>query len=161
MTGLKKNASGANWFAGARPGDRLPSYEGDAEPQAVKRSTYYCRRGTDVLAAAVGSVWYTFVDAVSGFNQIRNTKRVREVLAIVARSGEALRNWKRVLQDRALVGAKVAGVPDRPGLTWLLEQTSLEGDLLGIQARQVFSLTRTSLPDPCIEPVAFIEPVII
>ena len=54
----------------------------------VKRSTYYCRRGTDVLAAAVGSVWYTFVDAVSGFNQIRNTKRAREVLAIVARSGK-------------------------------------------------------------------------
>ena len=56
----------------------------------VKRSTYYCRRGTDVLAAAVGSVWYTFVDAVSGFNQIRNTKRAREVLAIVARSGKYL-----------------------------------------------------------------------
>ena len=53
----------------------------------VKRSTYYCRRSTYVLAAAVGSVWYTFVDAVSGFNQIRNTKRAREVLAIVARSG--------------------------------------------------------------------------
>ena len=31
----------------------------------VKRSTYYCRRGTDVLAAAVGSVWYTFVDAAT------------------------------------------------------------------------------------------------
>ena len=56
----------------------------------VKRSTYYCRRGTDVLAAAVGSVWYTFVDAVSGFNQIGNTKRAREVLAIVARSGKYL-----------------------------------------------------------------------
>ena len=56
----------------------------------VKRSTYYCRRGTDALAAAVGSVWYTFVDAVSGFNQIRNTKRAREVLAIVARSGKYL-----------------------------------------------------------------------
>ena len=56
----------------------------------VKRSTYYCRRSTDVLAAAVGSIWYTFVDAVSGFNQIRNTKRAREVLAIVARSGKYL-----------------------------------------------------------------------
>ena len=54
----------------------------------VKRSTYYCRRSTDVLAAAVGSVWYMFVDAVSG--QIRNTKRAREVLAIVARSGKYL-----------------------------------------------------------------------
>ena len=47
---------------------------------------------------------------------------------------EALRNWKRVLQDRALVRAKVAGVPDRPGLTWLLEQASLEQNLLGIQS---------------------------
>ena len=56
----------------------------------IKRSTYYCRRGSDVLAAAVGSVWYTFVDAVSGFNQIRNTKRACEVLAIVARSGKYL-----------------------------------------------------------------------
>ena len=43
-----------------------------------------------MLAAAVGSIWYTFVDAVSGFNQIRNTKRAREVLAIVARSGKYL-----------------------------------------------------------------------
>ena len=29
-------------------------------------------------------------DAVSGFNQIRNTKRAREVLATVARSGKYL-----------------------------------------------------------------------
>ena len=35
-------------------------------------------------------MWYTFVDAVSGFNQIRNTKRAREVLAIVAHSGKYL-----------------------------------------------------------------------
>ena len=56
----------------------------------MKRSTYYCRRSTDVLAVAVGSVWYTFVDAVGGFNQVRNTKRAREVLAIVARSGKYL-----------------------------------------------------------------------
>ena len=56
----------------------------------VKRSTYYCRRSTNVLAAAVGSVWYTFVDAVSVFNQIRSTERAREVLAIGARSGKYL-----------------------------------------------------------------------
>ena len=37
---------------------------------------------------------------------------------------EALRNWKRVLQDRALVGAKVAG----------------SGADLLVQAGQVFSL---------------------
>ena len=56
----------------------------------VQRSRYYCHRSTGVLAAAVGSVWYTFADAVSRFNQIRNTKRAREVLAIVARSGKYL-----------------------------------------------------------------------
>ena len=56
----------------------------------VKRSTYYCRHSTDVLAVAVGFVWYTFVDVVSRLNQIRNTKRAREVLAIVARSDKYL-----------------------------------------------------------------------
>ena len=52
---------------------------------------------------------------------------------------KALRNWKRVLQDRAQVRAKVASVPDRPGLTWLLEQASLEKDLLWIHSCQVLS----------------------
>ena len=56
----------------------------------VQRSTYYCRRASDVLAAAAGSVWYSMVDAVSGFNQIRNSKRAMEILAIVARSGKFL-----------------------------------------------------------------------
>ena len=36
----------------------------------VKRSTYYCRKATDVLASCAGSVWYSFLDAVTGFNQI-------------------------------------------------------------------------------------------
>ena len=56
----------------------------------VKRSMCYCRRASDVLAAAIGSIWFTFVDAVSGFNQIRNARRAREVLAIVSRSGKFL-----------------------------------------------------------------------
>ena len=56
----------------------------------VCRSTYYCRKATDVLATAAGSVWYSFVDAVTGFNQIANTRRAMEVLAIVARSGKFL-----------------------------------------------------------------------
>ena len=43
-----------------------------------------------MLAAAAGSVWYSMVDAVSGFNQIRNSKRAMEILAIVARSGKFL-----------------------------------------------------------------------
>ena len=56
----------------------------------VRRSTYYCRKATDVLATAAGSVWYSFVDAVTGFNQIANTRRAMEILAIVARSGKFL-----------------------------------------------------------------------
>ena len=69
----------------------------------VKRSTHCWRRSTDVLAASVyiyiGSVWYSFVDAVSGFNQIRNTKRAREVLTIVARSGTYLPIGSRSAQS--------------------------------------------------------------
>ena len=88
------------WGSAPFPTKEMPSYKRHRKRRLVvdyrrvnariKRSTYYCRRGSDVLAAAVGSVWYTFVDAVSGFNQIRNTKRAREVLAIVARSGKYL-----------------------------------------------------------------------
>ena len=43
-----------------------------------------------MLATAAGSVWYSFVDAVTGFNQIANTRRAMEILAIVARSGKFL-----------------------------------------------------------------------
>ena len=88
------------WRSGPFPTKEMPSHKRFRKRRLVvdyrrvnarvKRSTYYCRRSTDVLAAAVGSVWYTFVDAVSGFNQIRNTKRAREVLAIVARSRKYL-----------------------------------------------------------------------
>ena len=56
----------------------------------VLRSTYYCRKSSDVLAQCSGSIFYSFVDAVSGFNQIANTRRAMEVLAIVARSGKFL-----------------------------------------------------------------------
>ncbi|CAK9069122.1 Pro-Pol polyprotein, partial [Durusdinium trenchii] len=45
---------------------------------------------TDVLATAAGSIWFSFVDAVTGFNQIKNTRRAMEVLAIVARSRKFL-----------------------------------------------------------------------
>ncbi|CAK9002134.1 Retrovirus-related Pol polyprotein from transposon 412 [Includes: Protease [Durusdinium trenchii] len=48
------------------------------------------RKATDVLASAAGSIWYSFVDAVTGFNQIANTRRAMEILAIVARSGKFL-----------------------------------------------------------------------
>jgi len=56
----------------------------------VARAVYYCRRVTEVLALAAGSAWYSFLDAVTGFNQVRNTRRAREVLAVVARSGKFL-----------------------------------------------------------------------
>ena len=56
----------------------------------VVRSTYYCRRASDVVSSASGSIWYSFVDAVTGFNQIKNTRRAMEVLAIVARGGKFL-----------------------------------------------------------------------
>ena len=53
----------------------------------VKRSTYYCRQASDVLACAAGSAWFSFVDAVTGFNQAANTRRAsiqkREVLAFL------------------------------------------------------------------------------
>ena len=88
------------WGSAPFPTKEMPSYKRHRKRRLVvdyrrvnariTRSTYYCRRGSDVLAAAVGSIWYSFVDAVSGFNQIRNTKSAREVLAIVARSGKYL-----------------------------------------------------------------------
>ena len=56
----------------------------------LKRSTYYCRQASDVLACAAGSAWFSFVDAVTGFNQVANTRRAMEVLAIVSRSGKFL-----------------------------------------------------------------------
>ena len=39
---------------------------------------------------AAGSAYLTFLDAVTGFNQIKNTRRAMEMLAIVARSGQFL-----------------------------------------------------------------------
>ena len=56
----------------------------------VKRSVYYCRRSSDVIGAAAGSAFYTFVDAAAGFNQLVNTRRARQVLAIVSRAGKFL-----------------------------------------------------------------------
>ena len=56
----------------------------------VLRSTYYCRKASDVLSQCSGSIWYSFVDAVTGFNQVANTRRAMEILAIVARSGKFL-----------------------------------------------------------------------
>jgi hypothetical protein len=47
----------------------------------VARSVYYCKRLSDVLGEVAGSVYMTFVDACTGFNQVLNTERAKRVLA--------------------------------------------------------------------------------
>ena len=54
------------------------------------RDMYCVRRASDVVGEAAGSLWHTFLDAVAGFNHIRNTQRAREMLAIVWRAGQFL-----------------------------------------------------------------------
>ena len=54
------------------------------------RAIYYVRRAEDVKSDAAGSIWLTFLDAVTGFNQVVNTQRGREMLAVIARSGQFL-----------------------------------------------------------------------
>ena len=54
------------------------------------RAVYYVRRSDDVKAEAAGSIFLTFLDAVTGFNQLVNTPRTRQMLAIIARSGQFL-----------------------------------------------------------------------
>ena len=56
----------------------------------TRRALYYVRRADDVKQECAGSLWYTFLDACAGFNQIANTERARKMLAILARSGQYL-----------------------------------------------------------------------
>jgi hypothetical protein len=56
----------------------------------TERAVYYTRKSSDVLSEAAGSLWFTFLDAVAGFNHIRNTQRAMEMLAIVWRTGHFL-----------------------------------------------------------------------
>ena len=56
----------------------------------VSRSVYYVKRVGDVVLQAIGSVFYTFLDACTGFNQVMNTRRAREILALAAKSGKFL-----------------------------------------------------------------------
>ena len=58
--------------------------------QRTLRSVYFVRRASDVVADAMGSVFMTLLDAVTGFNQIVNTLRARQMLAILARTGQFL-----------------------------------------------------------------------
>ena len=54
------------------------------------RAIYYLRKSSDVLSAVAGSAWMSLVDAVTGFNLVVNSKRAREMLAILARCGQFL-----------------------------------------------------------------------
>ena len=54
------------------------------------RAIYYVRSLTDVVQTVSGSVWFSFFDAVAGFNQIGNTPRAKEMFAILSRSGQLL-----------------------------------------------------------------------
>ena len=56
----------------------------------TQRSVYHVRNAAGVVQDAAGSVWMTLVDAVTGFNHIVNTRRAKEMLAILARSGQFL-----------------------------------------------------------------------
>ena len=56
----------------------------------VLRAVYFVRSADGVVAEVAGSMWMSFVDACEGFNQVANTRRAREMLAILSRSGEYL-----------------------------------------------------------------------
>ena len=56
----------------------------------ILRAVYYVRSADGVVQDVAGSMWITLVDACKGFNQVANTRRAREVLAILARSGQYL-----------------------------------------------------------------------
>ena len=52
------------------------------------RAVYYIRRADDVKSEVAGSAFMTFLDAVTGFDKVINTPRARQMLAIIARSGQ-------------------------------------------------------------------------
>jgi len=58
--------------------------------QRLLRAIYFVRSADGVVQEVAGSAYMTFVDACKGFNQIANTRRAREMLAILARSGQFL-----------------------------------------------------------------------
>ena len=51
------------------------------------RAVYYLRTADTVKGECVGSVFYSLLDAVAGFNQLRNSPRAQRVLAVLASSG--------------------------------------------------------------------------
>ena len=56
----------------------------------VLRNSYYSRKSSEVIAEASGSAYLTLLDAVTGFNQVENTERAKQVLALVSRGGQFL-----------------------------------------------------------------------
>ena len=46
----------------------------------TRRAVYYVRRQEYVKSEAAGSAYLSFLDAVTGFNQVVNTQRAREML---------------------------------------------------------------------------------
>ena len=56
----------------------------------ILRAIYFVRSADGVVSEVAGSMWLSLVDACKGFNQIANTRRAREMLAILARSGQYL-----------------------------------------------------------------------
>ena len=60
--------------------------------QRTVRAIYFLRRADDIKQEAAGSVFFSLLDAVSGFNQIRNSERARRILAVLANSGCYLAN---------------------------------------------------------------------
>ena len=56
----------------------------------ILRAVYYVRNADGVVQEVAGSAFISLVDACKGFNQVANTRRAREMLAILARSGQFL-----------------------------------------------------------------------
>ena len=54
--------------------------------QRILRAVYFVRSADGVVQEVAGSMWLTLVDACKGFNQVANTRRAREVLALLAMS---------------------------------------------------------------------------
>ena len=54
------------------------------------RAVYYLRTADTVKGECVGSVFCSLLDAVAGFNQLRNSPRAQRVLAVLAPSGSYL-----------------------------------------------------------------------
>ena len=51
------------------------------------RRVYFLRTADSVKGECVGSVYFSLFDAVSGFNQVRNTPRSKRILAVLTASG--------------------------------------------------------------------------